>query len=157
MAGLKTAGLMARGAVATIAAALSALPVCAADGVLPVPKVVIYPGELINDSALVEQAARAVPQLPVVTKREDAVGKVARRTLVPGRPIPLNAIRVPDAVAQGKTYRVQFAAEGLVISSYAVALTSGAVGEVVSLRNPESGNVVRGVVRADGTVRLGQP
>lgn len=144
------------GNAAAIAAAFFAVHGAALAAELPVPRTVIYPGDVITDAVLVEQDVQALANLPVVTKRADAVGKLARRTLVPGKPIPLSAVRVADVVAQGKQYRIVFAEAGLVISSYAVALSSGGVGDVVSLRNPDSGMVVRGVVATDGTVRMGQ-
>lgn len=145
----------ARSAVAMVVTALCAVPLLASDGTLPVPRIAIYPGDVITDAAIADQVVRTSGNQPVMTNRKDVVGKVARRTLVPGRPIPINAIRIPDVVAQGKTYRIQYSESGLIISSYAVALTSGGVGDVVSLRNPDSGSVVRGIVSPDGVVRMG--
>jgi flagella basal body P-ring formation protein FlgA len=139
-----------------------ALAAFAADGAraeaqhLPVPKIVIYPGEIISAEALQDRAFNAnwSARMPVHRNRNDLVGKVAKRTLVAGQPVPINATRVPDAVTQGKTYRIEFREAGLVISGTAVAMNSGAVGDLVSLRNPDSGAVVSGVVGADGTVRV---
>lgn len=141
---------------AAVAAALAFAHGATVAAELPVPRAVIYPGDVISEAALVEQDVRAPGHLPVVTTRGDVVGKVAKRTLVPGKPIPLNALRAAEVVAQGKTYRIEYAEVGLVISSYAVAISSGGVGDIVSLRNPDSGMVVRGTVTEQGTVRMGQ-
>ena len=41
----------------------------------------------------------------ILEAREALIGKVARRTLLPGQPIPVSAIRDPYLVTQGKTAR----------------------------------------------------
>lgn len=156
MSRVRTATLVARGVVMTFITALCALQAHADAQKLPVPKIVVYPGEVISEQVVIDRAfdANWAARMPVLKARADLIGKVARRTLVPGQPVPVNAVRVPDAVTQGKTYRIEFREEGLVISGTAVALTSGAVGDLVSLRNPDSGNTVQGIVGADGTVRM---
>jgi flagella basal body P-ring formation protein FlgA len=45
----------------------------------------------------------------------------------------------------------------LTISGLAVALQSGGVGDVLSLRNVDSGTVIRGTVQGDGSVRIAGP
>jgi len=146
----------ASGALAIVMAALAVTVACAEAQHLPVPKVVIYPGELITGEMLVDRAFNAnwVARVPVHRSRGDLSGKVAKRTLIAGQPVAINATRVPDAVTQGKTYRIEFREAGLVISGTAVAMTSGAVGDLVSLRNPDSGVVVSGIVGTDGIVRV---
>jgi flagella basal body P-ring formation protein FlgA len=69
--------------------------------------------------------------------------------------VPVNAIREPYLVNQGKLALVLFENGGLTITTQAVALQNGGAGDVVTLRNPDSGLVIRGTVENDGTVRLG--
>ena len=45
----------------------------------------------------------------------------------------------------------------MTISTQAIALDNGGAGDVVKLRNPDSGVVIQGTVERDGTVRLGAP
>jgi len=45
----------------------------------------------------------------------------------------------------------------LEILGHAVALQSGGKGDVISLRNIDSGVIIKGVVEADGTVQVGIP
>ncbi len=85
------------------------------------------------------------------------IGKVARRTLLPGQPVPVNAIRDAYLVNQGKSSLVVFESGGLNITMQAVALDNGVAGDVVKLRNPDSGVIIQGTVERDGTVRLGAP
>jgi len=123
---------------------------------LPVPRVAIYPGDTISADALYERmfVARSVARATVLEAQSAAIGKVARRTLLPNQPIALNAIRDPFVIAQGKQAFLVFKADGLTITSSAVALQNGGVGDIVTARNADSGIVVRGAVQADGTIRV---
>ena len=160
-------GVLGRPLQAVLLAALLAVWVCvstaqpaeATELELPVPKVIVYPGDAILEEQLVQRAfiASTVARATVYEGREALVGKVARRTLLPGQPIPLSAVRDPYVVTQGKTALVVFEQGGLVISTHALALQNGGVGDVVSLRNIDSGAVIKGTVAADGSIRLEAP
>jgi flagella basal body P-ring formation protein FlgA len=131
----------------------------AADVTLPVPRVTIYPGDTISDAMLVERQFRG-PDFDnpgFAAFREAVVGKVSRQTLLPNQPISLNGIRDPFAVQQGQAAVVVFQSGGLVIAGTAIPLQAGSVGELISLRNVDSGTTIRGVVQKDGTVRVGMP
>jgi flagella basal body P-ring formation protein FlgA len=123
---------------------------------LPVPRVTIYPGETISADQLADRAfiASTVTRASVIGDRRVLLGKVARRTLLPGKPVEVNAVRDAYLVNQGKSSLVVFQNAGLTITTQAVALDNGAAGDVVKLRNPDSGLVIQGTVDRDGTVRL---
>ncbi len=91
----------------------------------------------------------------VINSRLALVGKVARWTLLPGMPIQMNAVTEPNAISNGARVRVVFEQDGLDIETYAIALQAGSVGQVISVRNPDSGMTISGVVQADGSVRVG--
>jgi flagella basal body P-ring formation protein FlgA len=145
-------------AAAAMLAALACGGVSAAYGayqVLPVPKLTIYPGDVISSGVLgTKRFGSAAAQLPVFRTPDGLVGKVARRTLLPGRPIPLNAVRDASVVQVGKQVRVLFESGGLTITSIGVALQNGGVGDMLSLRNTDSGVTIRGTVQADGSVKV---
>ena len=126
---------------------------------LPVPRVTIYPGDTISADQLTDRAfvAHTVTRSAVFDDRQALIGKVARRTLLPGQPVPVNAIRDPYLVNQGKSSLVVFEASGLTITTQAIAQQNGVAGDVVTLRNPDSGVIIQGTVERDGTVRLGAP
>jgi flagella basal body P-ring formation protein FlgA len=86
--------------------------------------------------------------------RADIVGKVARRTLLPGRPIPSIAVEEPRAVSTGSQVQLVYEQEGIVIVTTAQALQNGYVGQVVQVRNMDSGQVVSGLVQSDGSIRV---
>jgi flagella basal body P-ring formation protein FlgA len=145
-------------AAAGVAALLAAaLPAGAAEFVLPVPRVTVYPGDVITDAMLIEHEFRGADVKGYATTREMLVGKVSRQTLLPNRPVAATAVREPFAIRQGEPAVVVFISGGLVISGTAIPLQAGSAGEVISLRNTESGTTIRGKVQADGTVRVGAP
>ena len=122
----------------------------------PVAAATIYPGEIIREPMIADaDFPDAVASAAYVTSHAQLVGKVARRTLLPGQAIPINAVGEPKLVTIGATVRVVYQEDGLTISTYASALQAGVAGDLVSLRNIESGIVVSGTVQADGSVRIG--
>jgi flagella basal body P-ring formation protein FlgA len=132
-------------------------PARAADDVLPVTKLTVYPGDTIAEDMLGDRAYGypVVGRYPVFESREALIGKVAKRTLLANQAIPLNAVREPFAVVQGKTALLVFQDGGLIITSSATALQSGVVGDIVSARNVDSGLIIKGAVQPDGTIRVG--
>ena len=142
-----------------IALAAAAGVVLAANVDLPVPRATIYPGDTISDDQLTERAflAHTVTRSMVFDDRQALVGRVAKRTLLPGQPVPINAVRDAYLVNTGKASLVVYAIEGLTITTQAIALQNGVAGDIVTLRNPDSGVTIQGTVGPDGTVRLGAP
>jgi flagella basal body P-ring formation protein FlgA len=106
---------------------------------------------MLEDRRLVRGAGSGIETF---ANRSQILGKVARRTLLPGQAIPLNAVRDPDVVRSGKTVSIVFAVGELVITGRGLALQAGVVGDVISIQNSDSSVIVRGTVQADGTVRL---
>jgi flagella basal body P-ring formation protein FlgA len=123
---------------------------------LPVPTATIYPGSLIDADRLTEHTfVRSQVGGGYVDTTSALIGKVARRTLLPDHPIPANAIGEVDLVTRGTSVQLVFQQAGLVITAYAAPLEDGSVGDVIRVRNTDSGAVVMGIVQADGTVRVG--
>lgn len=124
----------------------------------PVPKVTVYPGDTVTRDLLELRSltVAAGVEYPVFSNPDLLLGKVARRTLLPGKAIPLNFVRNPYLVVQGQSSRILFELNGLTISSYATALQSGEQDEIITLRNNDTGIVIKGVVQWDGTIRVGE-
>lgn len=158
---LRRLTLFACGAlVATLAAALlPATPAWARDAVVPVPRVTIYPGAVITDAMLVDKVFRGRDSEKAggAAMREALVGKIARSTLLPNVPVPPEGVREPFIIQQGQPALVIFKSGALIISATALPLQAGSTGDVISLRNTDSGTTIRGTVQADGTVRVGLP
>lgn len=150
---------LARCFAAALAVCASVAPAAAAESQqLPVPKVTLYPGDAIgSDLLVVKSFAMQTDFGPVMRTPEALIGKVARRTLVAGKPIPAAYIRDREVIQKGKPVRVVFSTGGLTISSVAVPLQAGVVGDVLTLRNTDSGTIIKGVVEADGSIRVAGP
>lgn len=126
--------------------------------ILPVPGIMIYPGDVIKDNSLVDRDfSMDIPSrnLAAIETRAGLVGKVARRTLFPGSPVPASAIGDPNVVANGAKVQILFHEGVLTISAYGTALQAGNVGDVIAVRNVSSGLTISATVQADGSVRAG--
>ncbi len=144
------------------AAAVLSPAVCPTVGVAqeagaPTPKSVIYPGDVIRDDMLADLAQGGPPDGggPFVEDRALIVGKVARLTLLPGHAIPFTGVSNRKVVANGAEVRLIYAEGDLLIVTTGAALQDGSVGEVVRVRNSDSGVTVSGAVQSDGSVKVG--
>lgn len=120
-----------------------------------VPKRIIYPGEEIQPGQL-EEVEVTNPNL-VKGYAEDIAaitGKVSKRTLLPGRVILVSALREPFAVSRGTTVMMVFDNGSLVIRASGTPLQDAAIGELIKVRNKDSGVIISGTVMADGTVHV---
>jgi flagellar basal body P-ring formation protein FlgA len=122
----------------------------------PVPRMVIYPGDIIRDDMLMDVPTKEIQGAvdSMVRSRTGIVGKMARRTLLPGRAIMPIALNNPRAVVNGAEVRLIYIDGGLMIVTSASALQDGAVGDTIKVRNVDSGLTVSGVIQPDGSVRV---
>lgn len=148
---------LGRALVLAVMILLGAVPLHAEDVILAVPSVTIYPGDVVGDEQLVERAFAlgTFGKFPIAQDRSMLVGKVARRTLLPGKPIPLNGVKDPDVVSRGGSVLAIYKSGGLTISSVVQPLRSGGVGDIIEARNTDSGKIIRGAIQPDGTLRVG--
>ena len=122
---------------------------------LPVPAVNIIAGDVIKDEMLEERQFNAgQPNFAVIESRLAVVGQAARRTLIAGYPIPINAVEDVKIVKRGVPVRVVFEDAGLSIVTLGSPLQSAGVGALVRVRNIDTGTIVMGIVQPDGSVRV---
>ena len=123
---------------------------------LPVPAVTIYPGDTISADMLTSGTfpAGTAENYPIIASREALVGKVARRTLLAGRLIARNTVGERDLVEKGKIVPILFQQGALTITASVLALQSGALNDMIQVRNIDSGKVVVATVAADGSVHV---
>jgi flagella basal body P-ring formation protein FlgA len=128
-------------------------------GVFPVPVLTIYPGDVIKDEWLENHAPPAgttgLQTGAFIDSRQAIVGKIARQTLLPGRPIPVNAVGERKLVTNGAMVKVVFQEGGLTITTYGAAMRAGTAGDIVTVRNLDSGLIISGIVQSDGSVFVG--
>lgn len=95
-----------------------------------VPSATVYPGQIVSDTALLEKQffINAPAATQYVLSLDQAVGKVARKTLLPGT---------------------------LTITAMGTPLESGVAGDFIKVRNVDSGIIVSGTVLANGRIQVG--
>lgn len=146
-----------RAAILAVAVSCAGLVPAFAQEKVMVTRRVVYPGETVDIDALREVTLKPGKVAPVSAVRTagQIEGKVARRTLLPGHYISTSSLREAYLVEPGAAVQVLYQAGALTITATAVTLEAGAVGDVVKLRNIDSGKVFTGIVMADGSVRVG--
>jgi flagellar basal body P-ring formation protein FlgA len=143
-----------KAAIAAFAAAC-AIPTAAQEAIAPTPKVVIYPGDVIRDDLLADVPDPARDGSgPYVDSRSLIVGKVARLTLLPGHAIPFSGVANRKLVSNGQEVKLVFSEGDLLIMTTGSALQDGSIGDIVRVRNDDSGVTVSGAVQPDGSVRV---
>ncbi|MGO9361718.1 flagellar basal body P-ring formation chaperone FlgA [Roseiarcus sp.] len=145
----------ASAAIALLAAASNPAP--AQEALAPSPKAVIYPGDVIREDMLTDLPQGGVHDAggAFVEDRAMIVGKVARLTLLPGHAIPYAGVSNRKLVANGAEVKLVYAEGGLLIVTTGAALQDGSIGDVVRVRNSDSGVTVSGAVQPDGSVKVG--
>ncbi|WP_182084925.1 flagellar basal body P-ring formation chaperone FlgA [Aureimonas sp. ME7] len=128
----------------------------AADLNLPVPTAVVYPGQSVLDRGVIS-ARFTVPgtQLSAYVVEEGMLkNRLARRTLLPNKPILLSDLKSPDAVTAGVPTTIVYREEGLFITGKGIPLQSVEAGQPVRVRNADSGVTISGVASEDGSIEV---
>lgn len=120
-----------------------------------IPTQTIYPGEII-DAGRLEEVEVTNPALTgdYATSTGQVTGKVTSRTLLAGRVILMSGLRDPYAVERGKAVRIVFTNGPLTITAGGAPLENAAVGDLIRVRNTDSGIIVSGTVMEDGTIHV---
>lgn len=119
-----------------------------------VPQIMIYPGEKISRE-MVREVNVINPNLrPGYAKNIAEVdGFVTRKTLLPGRVIPVSVLREAYLIERGKKVALVFSNNKMVITAQGIALKNGVLGEVITARNLDTGVIVSGTIMPNGTLR----
>ena len=120
-----------------------------------IPTETIYPGQTIEETHL-QVVAVTNPDLAgdYASGLDQVVGKVTNRTLLAGRVIFVAGLREPYAVERGKAVRIVYSNGSLTITAGGSPLDNASVGDLIRIRNTDSGMIVSGTVMADGTVHV---
>jgi flagella basal body P-ring formation protein FlgA len=138
-------------AIMTVFVALIAAGVVFAQSVTPVRAI---RGQTILAADDLTLSEATVPG--AVAEIAAAVGKEARVTLYPGRPILTGQIGAPALVERNQLVRMTYARDSLSIVTEGRALDRAGAGELVRVMNLASRQTVTGLVADDGTVEVGQ-
>jgi flagellar basal body P-ring formation protein FlgA len=83
-----------------------------------------------------------------------AVGMAARRQLRPGQPIAVGDLMKPTVVQRNDTVTLVYSAPGLTLTLRGQAQDAGALGDKISVINPQTKRVVQGTVTGPGRVMV---
>lgn len=119
-----------------------------------VPQSVIYPGQKISRE-MVREVEVINPNLRPGYARiiAEVDGFVTKKTLLPGRIIPVSVLRDSYLIERGKNVALVFSNNKIVITAQGIALENGGLGEVIKARNLDSGVIISGIIMQDGTLR----
>jgi flagella basal body P-ring formation protein FlgA len=82
------------------------------------------------------------------------IGQAPRRVLMPGRPIQAEDVMKPQVIKKNDNVTMVFETPHMQLRAMGVAMGDGAVGDRVSVRNPDSHATVYAIVQAPGVVRV---
>jgi flagella basal body P-ring formation protein FlgA len=120
-----------------------------------VPTSTIYAGDMITQGHVTEvEVTNARLAGGYARSVDEVVGLVSKKTLVAGRTIPISALQEPYAIRRGTNVRLTFSFGTMQISASGSPLQDGMIGDVVRVRNLDSGVLVSGTVMANGSVEV---
>jgi flagella basal body P-ring formation protein FlgA len=148
-----------RVAVAALVPAMFAATAARAEtlGYAVVPTQIIYPGEQIDAKRLktVEVTNRNLAQ-GYASDIDQVEGLVTTRTLLPGRTIMVASLKQPSAMKRGDKILLVYDNGVLRITAAGTPLADGSVGELIQVRNTDTGVILSGTIMPDRSVLVVQ-
>ncbi len=113
-------------------------------------------GEKITQDDI-ELKATEISQIPggSITEVNNIIGKTATHGLNKGKMVSGEDIRDPITISKNSTVSAIFRTESIEIKALAVALEDGSAGDIIRLKNFDSGKVFKAIVQDDGSVLIG--
>ena len=78
------------------------------------------------------------------------------RTLLPGRTIMVSALRQPNTLKRGDKILLVYDGGGLRITAAGTPLADGATGDLIQVRNTDTGVILSGTIMPDKSVLVVQ-
>ncbi|AMJ60511.1 flagellar basal body P-ring formation chaperone FlgA [Bosea sp. PAMC 26642] len=120
-----------------------------------VPRRAIARGETLTKADIViERRARDGQAGELIADARGAIDKVARRALMAGMPLRNGDVQREEIVGKGDIVTIVYETPGLLISMRGRSSEAGAMGDVVSVSNPQSKRVLQGTVSGPGRVSV---
>jgi flagella basal body P-ring formation protein FlgA len=114
-------------------------------------------GESVSTTDLrMEQRNLATLRTGYLTSPKQAIGKLAKRFLTAGTALSASNLDVQRVIKRGEKVTLLIDIPGIQVRATAKALSDGAVGETISVRNTASQKVVQAMVVSPGLVRVRQ-
>lgn len=144
-------------AIAVASLAMMGSATAADFGMAVVPTQIIYPGQEITESQ-VKTVPVTNPNIApgYAQKLSEVTGLVTTRTLLPNRTIMVAALREAWTVRRGDKVVLVYDNGGLKITAAGTPLNDGVVGDLIKVRNTDTGVIISGTVRPDSSILVVQ-
>jgi flagella basal body P-ring formation protein FlgA len=120
-----------------------------------VPRRTVARGETLGKTdVLVERRPREGQASDLIGDPRAAIDKVATRALMAGAPLRAGDLRREEIVAKGDLVTLVYESRGLTITMRGRAGEAGAMGDVISVTNPQSKRVLHGTVSGPGRISV---
>lgn len=120
-----------------------------------VPRRAIARGETLGKAdVVVERRPREGQLADLIADPRAAIDKVARRALMAGLPLRAGDVQREEIVGKGDLVTIVYEAKGLMITMRGRAGEAGAMGDVISVTNPQSKRVLQGTVSGPGRISV---
>lgn len=120
-----------------------------------VPKRAVARGETLGKAdVLVERRPRDGQATDLIGDPRVAIDKVATRALMAGAPLRAGDLRREEIIAKGDLVTLVYESRGLTITMRGRAGEAGAMGDVISVTNPQSKRVLHGTVSGPGRISV---
>lgn len=122
---------------------------------VPVIKNKIVKGEVITEEnvTLLQQSRRQLKS-DTVMNTEDLIGKMARRTIQPGKNISARMVSAPILVHKGHHVTITYNTPSVYLRTIGLAMEEGEKGALVQVKNTSSGLVIQAVVKGPNEVMV---
>lgn len=121
----------------------------------PVLKRQIRKGEFIRDEDIeMRDFIIAHTRSDTVRSREDLIGKTPSRGISANRPIRSAEVIDMPIIKKNSMVQINYEVPGMIISATGQALSEGAKGQMIEVRNSESKKIIRAVVENATTVNI---
>lgn len=122
---------------------------------LPVLALPINRGDVIGSGDIEVREQRITRDLVgYLSDAQDIVGKEARKNLVVGSKLRKSDLISPQIIDRGQTVALVAESAGLVVNMQGKALSNGAAGDRLMVKNLSSGRRIEGLVQRNGTVLI---
>ena len=123
---------------------------------IAVPTRRLAPGEVVvaGDLQMLRVPAGRIAAGDVLRAPGQAIGQAMRRVALAGQPVPVADLGAPLIVQKGARVMMSLNASGLALSAVGQAMTTGALGDRINVRNPASGALLEAEVTGVDQVRI---
>lgn len=90
----------------------------------------------------------------IILDQSAIIGKTVLRTIYPNQPLSSKTITSPYVVNKNDVVTITYQNKAVSIKTVAIAVDSGAIGDMIRVKNPRSNNIVNAIVKGKNLVTI---